>query len=226
MSKRGGAALGAVVAIAALSVACGGGSETRVVDQYFNALKAERQRDPHQLRRGCLRQEGGHLEDQGGRPRRRAARPLSPSSPRRSTDLEAELAANKKAAGAYSLENYADIDKVKELQKAGKPVPGNLKDVADKWAQFNDKDRELKRAVAEAKSAMEREKRNVALSVGQQDDVEKLTGEVVSKQVDVDLTIAGAVQPYVMTLRKYELTGGSGPRQVSRWVIQNIAPKG
>jgi hypothetical protein len=48
----------------------------------------------------------------------------------------------------------------------------------------------------------------------------------VSKTVDVDLTIGGQVQPYVMTLRKYELSGGSGPRQVSRWVIQNITPKG
>jgi len=44
--------------------------------------------------------------------------------------------------------------------------------------------------------------------------------------VDVDLTIAGQVQPYVMTLRKYELVGSGGPRTVSRWVIQNIAPKG
>ena len=41
-------------------------------------------------------------------------------------EVEAELAANKKAAGAYSLEHYADIEKVKDAQKAGKPVPGGL----------------------------------------------------------------------------------------------------
>ena len=33
--------------------------------------------------------------------------------------------------------------------------------------KFNEKDRELKKAVAEAKARVEREKRNVALSVGQ-----------------------------------------------------------
>jgi hypothetical protein len=225
MSKRGGAALGAVVAIAALSAACGGGSETRVVDQYFNALRQNDNVTLTSFAAVAFDKKVDAWKIKGATPETRSPATL-PELAKKVTDLEAELAANKKAAGAYSLENYADIDKVKELQKAGKPVPGNLKDVADKWGQFNDKDRELKRAVAEAKSAMEREKRNVALSVGQQDDVEKLTGEVVSKQVDVDLTIAGAVQPYVMTLRKYELTGGSGPRQVSRWVIQNIAPKG
>ncbi len=98
--------------------------------------------------------------------------------------------------------------------------------MAAKWAQFNEKDRELKKAVAEAKAAVEKEKRNTSLSVGQHDDVEKLTGEVVSKQVDLDLTIDGQVKPYVMTLRKYELSGGSGSRTVSRWVIQNLAPRG
>ncbi len=28
-----------------------------------------------------------------------------------------------------------------------------------------------------------------------------------------------------MTLRKYELTGGTGPRMVSRWVVQSLVPK-
>jgi hypothetical protein len=222
---RGGAALGVVVAIAALSAACGGGSETRVVDQYFNALRQNDNVTLTSFAAVAFDKKVDSWKIKSATPETRSPATL-PELAKKVTDLEAELAANKKAAGAYSLEHYSDIDKVKELQKAGKPVPANLKDVAEKWGQFNDKDRELKRAVAEAKSALEREKRNVALSVGQQDDVEKLTGEVVSKQVDVDLTIAGEVQPYVMTLRKYELTGGSGSRQVSRWVIQNIAPKG
>ncbi len=56
MSMRG-AGLGAVLGVAALSAACGG-PENRVVDQYFNALRANDNHDPHQLRRGGLRQEG------------------------------------------------------------------------------------------------------------------------------------------------------------------------
>jgi hypothetical protein len=220
-----GAALGAVLAAGALSAACGGGPESRVVDQYFNALRANDNTTLSSFAAVAFDKKVDAWKIRSSTPETRSPATL-PDLAKKVSDLEAELAANKKAAGAYSLENYSDIDKVKELQKAGKPVPGNLREVADKWAQFNDKDRELKRALAEAKSALEREKRNAALSVGQQEDVEKLTGEVVSKTVDVDLTIGGQVQPYVMTLRKYELAGGSGPRTVSRWVIQNIAPKG
>jgi hypothetical protein len=140
-------------------------------------------------------------------------------------ELETELAANKKAAGAYSLEKYSDIDKVKELQKANKPVPAGLSKVAEEWGKFNDKDRDLKHQVADAKAAVEREKRNVALSVGQLEDVEKLTGEMVQKQLDLSLTIAGEAKPYVMQLRKYELAGGTGQRMVARWVIQELKPK-
>jgi hypothetical protein len=223
MSIRG-AALGAALGVAALSVACGG-SETRVVDQYFNALRANDNATLTSFAAVAFDKKVDAWKIRSSSPETRSPATL-PDLAKKVTDLEAELAANKKAAGAYSLEKYSDIDKVKELQKAGKPVSGNLKDVADKWGQFNDKDRELKKQVAVAKAALEREKRNATLSLGQQEDVANLSGEVVSKTVDVDLTIGGQVQPYVMTLRKYELSGGSGPRQVSRWVIQNITPKG
>jgi hypothetical protein len=220
-----GAALGAILAVAALGAACGGGSESRVIDQYFNALRANDNTTLTSFAAVAFDKKVDAWKIRSSSPETRSPATL-PDLAKKVTDLEAELAANKKAAGAYSLEKYSDIDKVKELQKAGKPVSGNLKDVADKWGQFNDKDRELKKQVALAKAALEREKRNATLSVGQQEDVANLSGEVVSKTVDVDLTIGGQVQPYVMTLRKYELSGGSGPRQVSRWVIQNIAPKG
>jgi len=223
MSMRG-AAHGAILGVAALSVACGGGSEKRVVDQYFNALRANDNVTLTSFAMVSFDKKVDNWKVKGASPETRSPAIL-PELAKKVAELEAELAANKKAAGAYSNEHYVEIDKVKELQKAGKPIPANLKDVAEKWAQFNEKDRELKRAVAEARAAVEREKRNVTLSVGQQEDVEKLTGEVVTKQVDVDLTIGGQVQPYVMTLRKYELSGGSGSRMVSRWVVQNIAPK-
>jgi hypothetical protein len=225
MSKRG-AAQGAILAAAVLGAACGGGPESRVIEQYFNALRAGDNTTLTSFAAVAFDKKVDAWKVKGATPETRSPATL-PDLAKKQSDLEAELAANKKAAGTYSNEKYADIDKVKELQKAGKPIPGNLKDVAERWTQFNDKDRELKRAVAEAKSAVEREKRNTMLSVGQQEDVEKLTGEIVSKQVDVDLTINGQVQPYVMTLRKYELAAaGSGPRTVSRWVIQNIAPRG
>ena len=79
--------------------------------------------------------------------------------------------------------------------------------------------------MADAKSAVEREKRNVALSVGQIDDMESLQGDMITKDVDLNLTIGGQVKPYVMTLRKYDVSGGTGGRLVSRWVVYSITPK-
>ncbi len=99
---------------------------------------------------------------------------------------------------------------MREVRSKGGKMPADLQAIADKFDAFQAKDRELKKAVADAKAAVEREKRNVALSVGQADDIESLTGDVLSKDVDLNLTIGGQVKPYVMTLRKYELTGGTG----------------
>ena len=91
-------------------------------------------------------------------------------------------------------------------------MPSALQPTADKFDAYQAKDRELKKAVSDAQAAVEREKRNVALSVGQSDDIETLAGEVLSKDVDLNLTIGGQVKPYVTDLRKYELTGSTGTR--------------
>jgi len=61
--------------------------------------------------------------------------------------------------------------------------------------------------------------------VGQVEGLDTMQGEVFQKDIDLNLTIDGQVQPYVMTLRKYELQG-EGPRMVSRWVVQSLEPKG
>jgi hypothetical protein len=123
-----GAALGAVLGVAALSAACGG-PERRVVDQYFNALRANDNTTLTSFAAVGFDKKVDAWKVKGASPETRSPAIL-PDLSKKVADLETELAANKKAAGAYSLEHYADIDKVKELQRAGKPVPGNLKDVA------------------------------------------------------------------------------------------------
>ncbi len=114
---------------------------------------------------------------------------------------------------------------MRTLEQKGGKVPANLVPIQEKWKGFNDKDHELKKGVADAKSAVEREKRNVALSVGQIDDMESLKGDMITKDIDLNLTIGGQVKPYVMTLRKYDVSGGTGGRMVSRWVVYSITPK-
>ena len=137
----------------------------------------------------------------------------------------AAVTANKKAASAYALDHYGEIDQVKEVRKNGKPVPAKLSDVASKWDDFNNKDRDLKKAVAINKDAIDKEKRSLVRSIGEVDDAESLKGDVTDKQIEVDLTIGGQVIPYVMTLRKYDLKRDNGQRVMSRWVIQNLQPK-
>jgi hypothetical protein len=221
MSERRAALV--ILCTAVASAACGH-PEQRIIDQYFNALKQGDQQTLTSFAMVAFDKKVDNWKITGAAPETRSPAVL-PDIAKKVGDLEAELAANKKAAGAYSLEHYAEIEKTKDAQKAGKPVPGALASVAEAWTKFNDKDRDLKKQIAEAKAAVEKEKRNVALSVGQVTDVEKLTGEMVEKQLDLDLTIAGEVKPYSMTLRKYELTGGTG-RRVSRWVIQQLKAKG
>jgi hypothetical protein len=99
--------------------------------------------------------------------------------------------------------------------------------VATRWEEFNQKDRETKKAVAEARDAVEREKRNMALSVGTSDGLEAMQGEVKTKKVAVDITIEGQTQPYVMTLKRYDVKReGGGPRVTTRWMVQSLQPQG
>ena len=115
---------------------------------------------------------------------------------------------------------------MREIRSKGGKMPADLQAIADKWDGYQAKDRELKKNVADAKSAVERERRNVVLSVGNVEDLETLKGEMISKDLDLDLTLNGEKKPYVMALRKYELTGNTGSRMVSRWVVQSLNPKG
>ena len=141
-------------------------------------------------------------------------------------DLEAQLAANKKAAAAYNLDNYAKIEKVEALKKGVSP-PAALAGVAAEWEKFKQKDREIKKALATAKDAVEKEKRYMVLSVGAVSDLESLTGKMVDKQVELDLTLKDEKpQPYVMLLRKYDLVRPAGSKVMSRWVVYELNPRG
>jgi hypothetical protein len=216
-------ALGLMVA----GVACSGGAEKNVVNQYFNALAAN---DTNTLTSFAAVRFDKKVDDHkiiSIGEETRAPAPL-PELVAKQQELETALAENKKEARAWGndLEIYPKLDDVRQRQKDGKPIPANLQPIADKWEEYNARDRELKGQVADAKAAVEAERRNTRLSVGQVEDIDGLTGETVTKDVDLELTIDGQVLPYVMTLRKYELEGDeSAGRMVSRWVVQSLEPK-
>jgi hypothetical protein len=219
-------ALGLTVA----GLACSG-PEAKVVDQYFNALRANDTNTLTSFAMVALDQKVDSWKVVNVGPETRGPAPL-PDLVKKQKDVDAEQKKNERDYRAWGndLAVYPNLQKVLDIDSKGGKIPPALVPIHEKYKAFNDRNRELKKAVADAKAAVEKERRNVTLSissVGQIEDVESLSGEMVSKDVDVDLTIGGQVKPYVLTLRKYEVAGADkGPRMVSRWVIQSITPKG
>ena len=218
-------ALAVALGLAVAGLACSS-AEKNVINQYFTALRANDQGTLTSFAMVAFDQKVDDWKVVSVGPETKTPVAL-PDLVKKQKDLEAELAKNTRDARAWGndLNVYPKLDQVRSLEQKGQKIPASLEPVHQKWSEFNTKDRELKKAVSEAKEAVEREKRNVALSVGQVEDIETLGGEVLSKDVDLNLTIGGQVKPYVMTMRKYELTGGTGPRMISRWVVQSITPK-
>jgi hypothetical protein len=217
--------LSVALGLAIAGLACSS-TETNVVNQYFTALRADDQGTLTSFAMVAFDQKVDDFKVLSVGPGTTTPATL-PDLVKKAADLEAQQKANEKEFRAWGndLAVYPKLDRMRDVRAKNGRMPADLQPIADKFDAFQSKDRELKKAVADAKAAVEREKRNVALSVGQADDLETLTGEVLSKDVELNLTIGGEVKPYVMTLRKYELTGGTG-RMVSRWVVQNLAPKG
>src|SRR5262245_3518136 len=170
MIKRGGVALAAVVALA--GAACGH-PEKSVVDQYFNAVNAKDSQTLSSFAAVSFDKKVDKWEIKKTISEDKKPAPL-PDLVQKSKDADAAVAANKKAASAWSLDRIGDLDTVREARKANKPVPAKLSDVATKWDDFNAKDRDLKKSVAMSKEAVDREKRSVARSVGEVEGVEDL----------------------------------------------------
>jgi hypothetical protein len=219
-------ALAVALGLAVAGIACSS-PEKNVVNQYFGALRANDQGTLTSFAMVAFDQKVDDFKVLAVGPEAKSPATL-PDLVKKVAELDTQQKANEREYRSWGndLAIYPKLEEMKAARAKGGKMSAALQPIADKFDAFQAKDRELKKALADAKAAVEKEKRNVALSVGQSDDIETLTGEVLSKDVDLSLTIGGQAKPYVMTLRKYELTGGSGPRMVSRWVVQSLEPKG
>jgi len=209
----------AILALWAAATACSSHPEKSVVDSYFNAVNAK---DTQTLSSFAVMNFDKKVD------RWTIKKTLEETkTPVTMVDLVAKVREtekavmdNTKAARAYNDGHYKELGDIKALKK-GAPVPAKLQPVATEWDNYNKKDRELKKTLAEAKDAVEKEKRNASLSLGSSaEDLEGMTGTVVSKKILLGLTIDGQERDYVMTLRKYEVKGGARPR----WMIQSLQP--
>jgi len=201
---------------------CSSHPEKGVVDQYFNAVNAKDSQTLASFAAVSFDKKVDRWAIKDTLDEKKSDAPL-PALSQKVKDLEVELAANTKAARTYNNDHYVELDQLKALKK-GAAVPAKVQPVKAEWDKFSDKDRELKKAIANAKAEVEKEKRSVLRSIGQADDVESLAGEMKEKTIALDLTIDGQVKPYVMKVRKYDMKKGSG-RTVSRWVVQELQPK-
>lgn len=211
------------VALAASTAFACGGSEGKVVDQYFSAL---RQHDDQTLSSFAAVKFDKKVEKWSIAEAATEERQAAPLGQLVSQYQEAERALdeNKKAYRAYFLQYPTEVDKIQDALKKGAPIPASLKVHGDKWREFLDKEKELKKTAADTKAALDKEKRLVQLSVGQMDDLESLTGEMLTKRVALDLTIGGQAQRHEMVLRKYELQGAQGNKMMSRWIVFELQP--
>ena len=219
-------ALAVALGLAVAGLACSS-PEKNVVNQYFGALRANDQGTLTSFAMVAFDQKVDDFKVISVAPGTKTPATL-PDLVKKAAELEVQQKANEKEYRAWGndLAVYPKLDQMRAVRAKNGKMPPALQPTADKFDAYQAKDRELKKAVSDARAAVEREKRNVALSVGQSDDIETLTGEVLSKDVDLNLTIGGQVKPYVMTLRKYELTGSTGTRMVARWVVESLVPKG
>jgi hypothetical protein len=218
--------LAVALGLAVAAFACSGGQEKNVVNNYFNALKAN---DTNTLTSFAMVQFEQPVQDWkivSIGPDTTTPAPL-PELVKKQTDAEAQQKANEREyrAWANDLAIYPKIEQMRAIDQKNGAMPPALVPIQQKWAGFQAKDRELKKAIASAKAAVEREKRNVTLSVGQVEGLEAMAGQMTTKDIEVALTINGETKAYVMTIRRYQLDGGSGPRMVSRWVVETITPK-
>jgi len=224
--RERGAALATAVGLLGIGLACGS-AESKVVEQYFTALRANDQNTLTSFATVAFDQKVDDWKITGEGDEVKAPAAL-PELVKKQKELQAQLDQHTKDARTWAndIKVYPDLDKVRTALSKGEKVPAGLKPIADKWEALQAEDRRLKKAVAEAKGAVEREKRNVSMSIGQVEDIESLTGEMVSRDIDLNLTIGGTPKPYTMTMRRYDLKGGSGGgRMMSRWVIQSLTPK-
>jgi hypothetical protein len=204
-------------AVAALAVACSG-PENFVIEKYFQAVNAkdndtltsfalvafDKKVDKYEIKKVV-----GETKDPA---------PLG-ELVKKQKAVESQITDNKRAYSAYNLDHTVEVTEVRALKKAGDPIPAKLAAIAADWDKFTEKEKELKKQLSDAKSLVEKEKKAMGVSMGSVADMEGLQGDLLTKQVELELTIAGQAQPYVMTLKKYDMKTPTGARPSGRWIV-------
>ena len=139
-------ALGLVVA----GVACSGGAEKNVVNQYFTALAANDTNTLTSFAAVAFDKEGRRLQDRvRGRRDPRAGSPC-PTSWRTSRGSRRSWPRTRRTRGrgGTTSRSTRSSTRCESSRRRRRRSRANLQPIADKWDEFNEKDRQLKAAVA------------------------------------------------------------------------------
>jgi hypothetical protein len=213
---------GAILIAAAFLAACGH-PEQRVVDKYFQAVN---QKDNQTIGSFALVTFDKKVDKWVIKKEISENKEPAPLAAlvKKQKEIEGQIADNRKKYNAYFLDNMKEVDEFRDIRKGGGKVPAKLSTVATEWEGYEQKEKELKKQLADAKQAVERETANMMVSVGTVDQAQELEGEVINKQIELELTINGQPETYLMNLRKYDVKPANGAKVISRWVISGLKP--
>ena len=193
--------------------------EKTVVDQYFNAVNAKDNQTLSSFAAVQLRPDGRELGDQEDDSEEKEPAPLPELVTEGEGRWRPQQAANTKAARAYSLDHFADIDAGARTPKAERPVPAKLRARGQpSGTSSTRRTASSRRRWPRPRTRWRRRSATCALLGGRVEDVEALPGEVHDQE-----DRGGPhhrrpePQPYVMTLRKYELKRDGPARQAAGW---------
>ena len=203
-------------------LACSGGEETQLLNRFFMACRSGDNATISSVSQVSFPAEGCEawevLEVSEGT-----------SEPCRIQDLRQQVDNAKKERdvqfekGKYFLEdNYNDIEKI-QLRLDKEPdykFTGKLGEVQAEWEKIMTDRKALERSVGNLNRELEKETKFAKMSIMGDVAINKLEGNVLKKQINVNVTTEGQVKPYVFTLMKYDLTdpeNNVAPK--SRWII-------
>jgi septal ring factor EnvC (AmiA/AmiB activator) len=220
MKKLSSLYLAVVLAMAGL-VACGH-PEKMVVEKYFQAVNAKDNQTIGSFALVGFDKKVDKWEIKRAVSENKEVAPLA-ELVKKQREVEAKINENKKAYNNYNLDHNAEVTQVREAKKSGEKIPAKLAEVAADWERFTDTEKQLKKELGQAKQLVEKEKKNMMVSIGNVDEVEGLEGDLLTKQIELELTIGGQPQLYLMTLKKYDVKpAAGGGKVISRWIIANL----
>ena len=235
MERRRSASYAVLAGTLALVIGCSGGSEQKVLDDFF---RASRMRDNTTLGNFATvsfdpRTDGVVQKFSVVSVSEERVRPLPLK--KMADDLAAAKAADEAFSTqkrAYQNANIGAIDRATKAQAGGKAVSAKDKAVADAWVKWSSDAAAHTKAVSEANRQLNANIGIAELSlarVAESGDVTKLDGEMASKDVVIDATVRGpdgstSSKPLKAVVQRAKMKDAGGQEKTGRWIITALGP--